>query len=317
MGFCARPFILCGLPLRKPSGLLYERRNGRFTLQVTGHPEFGLPFGQDRLVQIFLATLAVRQKSPIVRFGGGHEVLEMFGMAKGGKEYRRLIAAFERVFGATIFFSSGDAAGARPVVQRARFNFMSAATLWYSSSGCPDNEVVLTDEFYTEISAHPIPADLEAVRVLAPSPGALDLFLWLSYRCFTAKGPEVIPLFGESGLAGQLGVVEYSRPRRFRAMLEEWLERIRSLWPGCPCRIAGECMTIKRSAGVAVGLGSSQKFSENPGTTASDDGANPPHYGKHASSCVPLGRPLLAFLGEFGRKILTGAQRNSRKADPP
>jgi hypothetical protein len=42
--------------------LLYERRNGRFVLQVTGHPEFGVPFGQDRLVPIFLATLAVQQK---------------------------------------------------------------------------------------------------------------------------------------------------------------------------------------------------------------------------------------------------------------
>jgi hypothetical protein len=26
----------------------------------TGHPEYGLPFGQDRIVPIFLATLAVR-----------------------------------------------------------------------------------------------------------------------------------------------------------------------------------------------------------------------------------------------------------------
>jgi len=38
--------------------LLYERRNGQFVLQVTGHPDFGVPFGQDRIVPIFLATLA-------------------------------------------------------------------------------------------------------------------------------------------------------------------------------------------------------------------------------------------------------------------
>ncbi len=36
---------------------------GHFVLQVTGHPEFGVPFGRDRIVPIFLATLAVRQKS--------------------------------------------------------------------------------------------------------------------------------------------------------------------------------------------------------------------------------------------------------------
>jgi len=33
-------------------------------------------------------------------------MLETFGMHKGGKEYRRLVAAFERIFGATIFFGT-------------------------------------------------------------------------------------------------------------------------------------------------------------------------------------------------------------------
>ncbi|MCU1234646.1 MAG: hypothetical protein JWP63_2613 [Candidatus Solibacter sp.] len=52
LGFATRPFVLCGLPIRRPpqSDLVYERRNGVFTLQITGHTEFGLPFGQDRLV---------------------------------------------------------------------------------------------------------------------------------------------------------------------------------------------------------------------------------------------------------------------------
>ena len=95
LGFTSRPFVLCGLPLRRPPAgqLKHERRNGRFTLQVVGHPDFGLPFGQDRLVPIFLATLAVRQRSPIVRFSGGQEVLDMFGLARGGKEYRRMVSA--------------------------------------------------------------------------------------------------------------------------------------------------------------------------------------------------------------------------------
>jgi hypothetical protein len=65
--------------------------------------DFGLPFGQDRLVPIFLATLAVRQQSQIIRFQSAAQILDTFGMAKGCKEYRRLVLAFERIFGATIF----------------------------------------------------------------------------------------------------------------------------------------------------------------------------------------------------------------------
>ena len=54
----------------------------------------------------YLATLAVRQQSQTIRFRTAAEMLETFGMHKGGKEYRRLVAAFERIFGATIFFGT-------------------------------------------------------------------------------------------------------------------------------------------------------------------------------------------------------------------
>jgi hypothetical protein len=84
--FSSRPFVLCGLPVRRlpADQLLYERRNGKFVLQVTGHPDYGVPFGQDRIVPIFLATLAVQQKSQTIQFKSAAEMLETFGMSKGG-----------------------------------------------------------------------------------------------------------------------------------------------------------------------------------------------------------------------------------------
>ena len=212
--FASRPFVLCGLPVRRlpPGQLLYERRNGRFTLQVTGHPSFGVPFGQDRIVPIFLATMAVRQQSPVLRFRSAAEMLETFGMQKGGKEYRRLIQAFERIFGATIFFGTDQERPRARVITRGRFNFLREAKLWYSRDTQTavlgdefENEIVLSDEFYSEINAHRIPTDLEAVKLLVSSPAVLDLFMWLGYRSFTARGEERIPLFGPEGLTAQLG----------------------------------------------------------------------------------------------------------------
>lgn len=263
LAFSSRPFVLCGLPVRRPHGgeLLFERRNGNFVLQITGHPQFGLPFGQDRLVPIYLATLAVQQKSQIVRFRSGAEMLETFGMQKGGKEYRRLIGAFERIFGATIFFGTDSINGTAKMVQRSRFNFLQEAQIWYDRnleqralSDQFENVIVLSDEFYMEITSHPIPTDLEAVKVLAGAPAALDLFMWLSYRCFVASGQESIPLFGERGLANQLGSIEYSRPRRFCQKLEQWLKMIRLLWPGCPARISadGQSLLVNRGSAVRV-----------------------------------------------------------------
>ena len=122
-------------------------------------------------------------------------MLETFGLHKGCKEYRRLIAAFERIFGATIFFGTDAFSGKAKVVQRSHFSFFSEAQSWYSRDPdqCPlseefENVIVLSDDFYSEITSHPIPADLEAVKVLAGAPAVLDLFMWLSYRHFVAKG---------------------------------------------------------------------------------------------------------------------------------
>jgi hypothetical protein len=97
-----------GLPIKKPveGALLHERRNGPFVLQVTGHPSYGLPWGQDRLVPIFLSTLATRQQTPHITFESAAEMLDTFGMQQGGSQYRRLIGAFQRIFGATIFFGT-------------------------------------------------------------------------------------------------------------------------------------------------------------------------------------------------------------------
>ena len=246
VGFSSRPFVLCGLPVKRPAPgcLLHERRNGQFVLQVTGHPSYGLPWGQDRLVPIFLATLAIRQQTARITFGSAAEMLDTFGMQQGGSQYRRLVASFQRIFGATIFFGTDTQREHAAVFHRARFNFMSEARIWYSRDpeqrllpGDCQNMIVLSDEFYREILSHPIPTDLEAAKALSSSPAALDLFMWLSYRCFTSRGRERVPLFGDFGLISQLGSADYARPRKFREKLEGWLGLVRAMWPGCPASI--------------------------------------------------------------------------------
>jgi hypothetical protein len=94
------------------------------------------------------------------------------------------------------------------VINQARFNFMSEARIGYARDpqqvnlpGECQNTIVLTEEFYREIHTHPIPMDLEA---------------------------------------SQLGNVAYSRPRKFREKVEQWLDLVRTLWPECPWRISSD-----------------------------------------------------------------------------
>src|SRR5262245_17249542 len=125
LSFGARPFILCGLPRRRlPAGTLtYTRRNGRFYLEVVGHPQYGVPFGQDRLVLLWLATSAVRQQNPIVRFDSGAQILIEWGLLLNGKHYKRLGEAFKRVFGGTVFFETKDESRGSEVWSTGRAHF--------------------------------------------------------------------------------------------------------------------------------------------------------------------------------------------------
>jgi hypothetical protein len=61
------------------------------------------------------------------------------------------------------------------------------------------NLLTLSEPFWSELNAHPIPVDCEVVRALANNPGCLDLYTWLRWRRLQAKGPERAPLFGPCG----------------------------------------------------------------------------------------------------------------------
>jgi hypothetical protein len=59
-------------------------------------------------------------------------------------------------------------------------------------------------------------------------------------------------LFGDFGVTAQLGSAEYSRPRRFRVMLRQWLSTIRLVWPECPAKISpgGRYLSVARAKAI-------------------------------------------------------------------
>jgi len=276
LAFHARPFILCGIPLRRPptSQLVHTRHNGKFSLQIVGHPQFGLPYGQDRLVPIWVATLAVRQKSRVVHFSNAAEMLSFFRLSLDGCHYRRLVQAFQRVFAATIFLGSDERPEPSQIFDWDRFHFFDQVRLWFNpsasgfgnSSEATQNTITLSQAFYGEIDQHRIPVEREAVAALANAPGLLDFYLWIVWKSWTVHGqPARVPLFGPSGLCEQLGTEEYSEPRFFRRKIHFWLRHVSALWPYCPARISqdGKSLTIysSRHAPAICGLEKSVKLS--------------------------------------------------------
>lgn len=261
VGVSSRPFVLCGLPIKRPKKgvLVYRRQNGRYVLEIVGHPEYGLPFGQDRLLPIWLATVAAVNRNPVVQFDSAAEILDLFDLPKDGKTYRRLVEGFQRLFTASIFFGTRDELRDGRVFDMERVHYFRRMQLWYSRKvhdrNLPgfQNQIVLSEWFWSEIQEHPIPIDITVVRGLADSPGALDFYVWVCWRTWTVKsGQTAVPLFGVDGLVKQLGVEGYAQRQKFRQTLRRWIATTQALWPECPVELSGDGNALILRHGKAI-----------------------------------------------------------------
>jgi hypothetical protein len=264
LAYNARPFVLCGIPLRRPPSdqLTYLRHNGKFSLEITGHPRFGLPYGQDRLIPIWIATLALQQKSRVVHFETAAQMLDFFHLGKDGRHYRRIVEGFQRLFAATIFFGTEDRSGGSRLIDFARFHFFDNMRLWFADGnaievveGAAGNTITLTEAFYEEISQHRIPVEREVVAALANAPGVLDFYIWLVWKSWNLRGRSArIPLFGFGGLAEQLGNAPYAVERTFTLTIKRWLTTVKALWPECPASVSGDghALFVRSTARVSA-----------------------------------------------------------------
>ena len=135
-------------------------------------------------------------------------------------------------------------------------------------SGELENVIVLSEEFYQEITAHPIPTDLEAVKGLAGTPAVLELFLLLSYCCFLATTQEAIPLFGAFGLVQQLGSIENTRgPAGFGRSSGNGSTRLapsgRSVRPGSAA-MDNFCLSVRARRCVPTGGSAHEAGTQTP-----------------------------------------------------
>jgi len=225
------------------------------------HYETPVPFGQDRLIPIWVATLALRQKSRTVHFDGAVQMLDFFRFPKDGRYYRRIVQAFQRIFASTIFFGTEDQPKGATLMDWARFHFFDELHLWFTEGGqCApipagdhSNTVTLSEAFYSEIDQHRIPMEREIVIALANSPGVLDFYIWIAWRSWVLKSGKIrVPLFSPGGLKEQLGCHIHPEDRFLRRKISQWLRVIRAHWPQCPAEISadGESLIISSSKSI-------------------------------------------------------------------
>ena len=197
LGFSSRPFVVTSFPARPTKEQTWVRRNGNARLTITSLEPGQIPFGADRLIPIFLATRAVQCKSKTITFDTVSEVLELFGLAASGINYKRLSASLRRVFQSSVFFEIQ----AGKFRSEERFHFISKLALWEHEPPTEQprlpgmrNTITLSEEFYQEVLRHPIPIDIEVVKLLRNKPVTLDLYMFFAYKAATVTRPTSIPI---------------------------------------------------------------------------------------------------------------------------
>jgi len=110
------------------------------------------------------------------------------------------------------------------------------AALWSST-------VVLSERFFAEIVAHPVPVDMRALRALKRSPLALDIYAWLTYRNSCLKQPVTIPW---PALAAQFGS-GYAEVRFFRRAFLVELHKVITVYSAVRLDVAEAGVTLKPS----------------------------------------------------------------------
>jgi hypothetical protein len=246
VGFTSRPFVITAFPAKPIKGFTWVRKNGNATLMIAVPDGSQLPYGMDRLIPIFLATKAVKTRSRVITFESAAEVLDLFGLSGGGINYKRLTASLERVFKASVFFQVDS----KEYRQQARFHFISGLELWKKEAptdqprlpGLPKNKITLSQDFFEEILKHPIPLDIEVVKLLRNKPVALDAYMFIAYKAASIRHTTTIPL---SELSSSFGSDDKNK-RKFRMKIKKIIETVTKL-SGVVARVDGDAIVIEPS----------------------------------------------------------------------
>ena len=276
--YAPRDFVLTGLPYKRlpKEQHTHERHNGRFHFQVVGHPTYGIPYGQDRLIPFWLASAYQAQGCPSNRtivFRSAGDILRCYGMEPNGRTYTRLRERIERVFGATYFVRNRTLGCApnRPlrsrfhgddVIRAESYRIIQSVQLCLNKNQRTNqhtlwqNNITISAEFARDVSESAIPVDIESVRALKTKPAVLDLYVWQAWRSWRLSQTKThsvkIPIRGESGLLSQLGT-EAKEEWKAMQLLRSAQKCVQAIWRQCPNSIEGDTFVVRPGKAVRAG----------------------------------------------------------------
>lgn len=234
IGFTYSGFALTSLPHKPQPENIWRREGYNLTLLLqsgvdrTGN-SLGLPYGSyARFILLFLQSEAVKSGSREIELGRSMRVwLGNMGLSIGGTTYRLVNEQARRISGCTLtFYADRDN---KEVMRRGGFvdGSITMADVMSEQPTLWQERVLLNEEFYRALRAHPVPLSETALRAIGPRSMVIDIYIWLAYRLHALKGDVEVSWVS---LHAQFGA-GYGRLRDFRCGFLSGLELAQAVYP--------------------------------------------------------------------------------------
>jgi Plasmid encoded RepA protein len=273
LGFCAREFVLCGLPYKPTTQKEFVRQNGNLRLKVWGDPTLGIPFGQDRLIPIWLASAFQAAGEPAhnrIYFRSASDLLRAFEIPINGREMQLLRERLMRVLSATYQVELREKGSDGTFHWNARrYQLMTEVRLWFNKTGQEnqhtlenawENYIQLDPYFAQDLRKGSLPIDMNTVIALKRSPALLDYYAFLAWRSYglykSGQKEARIPVFSAHGYWAQSGS-KITNEDKAKQQLRQQHARLLTYWPKCPNELTSNAEYLIIHPGIAVHKGAS------------------------------------------------------------
>jgi len=237
LAFMARAMVSATLPHSKSEDLIFERKNGNFTLTMTANRKFGLPYGSiPRMLLAWITTEAVTKKSLEINLGKSFAIfLKKFELRSGGGKRgnnTRVREQLMRLITCNISCTYYDKK--KGICESDQFHITRSFKLWWNpvktgqTGFLSNSKIVLAKDFFDELIRSPIPIDFKTINLLRQSPMQIDIYVWLTYRFSFLKNEAFIPWkllknqFGSDYADGNQGTRNFKK-KFLQALKKVWL----------------------------------------------------------------------------------------------
>jgi hypothetical protein len=254
-------FCQTSLPYKNPGDSLreWERTQGAAALLIeagqarnphgAGFVKLGLPFGEKaRLVLIHLNSEAVRTGSPEIEVQDSMTAfVGSLGLATHGRNIRTIKDQLARLSAAHITIGVAREGGPATTIKA---DLVHRFDLWWPKDEHQrvlwQSTVRLSQEYFEDLVLHAVPLDHRAIKALAHSAMALDVYVWLAQRLH--RVPEGRPSFiAWAALKGQFGP-GYGRMSNFRRGFLAAVEVVRAEYRAARLSADRRGLTLRHSA---------------------------------------------------------------------